>query len=109
VLKLGCLGPKGRKMAAKKWVFCKECNEVAFLCNGTDRHEIPARNVHRCALYGTLTYCTVVLYCHVVCFYFTLMFFCFVCCKYCISFSAGYDPVKSESESTFKLSNDGHF
>ena len=37
-------------MAAKKWVFCKEYSEVAFLCNGTDRHETPAKKVHRYAL-----------------------------------------------------------
>ena len=31
-------------------VVWKEYNEVAFLCNGTDRHEIPAENVNWCAL-----------------------------------------------------------
>jgi len=50
-------------MAAKKWVvFRNECNEVAFLCNGTaDRHEIPekrqsiepwANNSENCAFMG---------------------------------------------------------
>ena len=34
-------------MAVKKWVFfSKKYSEVAFLCNGTDRHEIPA-NKHQ--------------------------------------------------------------
>ena len=27
-------------------VFCKEYNAVAFLCNGTDWHEIPANSVY---------------------------------------------------------------
>jgi len=37
-------------MTAKGECFCKEYNEVVFLCNGTDRHEIRAENVNRCPL-----------------------------------------------------------
>ena len=34
------LWPNGRKRAAKMWeFFSKEYNDLAFLCNGTDRHE----------------------------------------------------------------------
>ena len=37
-------GPKGHKMAVKSvGVFCNGCNELAFLCTGTDRHEIRAK------------------------------------------------------------------
>jgi len=48
MLKFWRPGPKWRKMAAKKvHVFCNGDNELAFLCNGTDQHEIPAKNVNR--------------------------------------------------------------
>ena len=30
-------------MAVKGGIFCNESNELAFLCNGTDRHEIRAK------------------------------------------------------------------
>jgi len=40
-------------MAAKKDVFCKEYNEVAFVCNETDRYEIPAET-SICVFYRTL-------------------------------------------------------
>jgi len=44
----------GPKMAVK-WVgvFCNGYNELAFLCNGTDRHEIPAK-MSIAVLYWTL-------------------------------------------------------
>jgi len=34
----------------KKRVFCDGSKELAFLCNGTDQHEIQAKNVNRCML-----------------------------------------------------------
>jgi len=40
VLKFWRPGPKGRKMAAKDACFFNGYNELAFLRNGTDRHEI---------------------------------------------------------------------
>jgi len=41
VLKFWRPGPKGREMAVNRvGVFCNRYNELAFLCNGTDRHEI---------------------------------------------------------------------
>jgi len=39
---LGALG-QGAQNGGEKDVFCKEYNEVAFLCNETDRYEIPAK------------------------------------------------------------------
>jgi len=33
-------------MAAKRWAFCNGYTEVVFLCNGTDRHEILAKNIN---------------------------------------------------------------
>ena len=42
---------KGGKVTVKRvGVFCNEYNELAFLCNGTDRHEIRTKNVNRCPL-----------------------------------------------------------
>jgi len=32
-------------MAAKKWVFCNGYDELAFLCNGIDPHEIRAKTL----------------------------------------------------------------
>ena len=44
MLKFGHPGPKGRQNSCEKvHVFCKGYNEVAFLCNGTERHEILAK------------------------------------------------------------------
>jgi len=37
-------------MAAKGARFCNGYNELAFLCNGTDGHEIRTKNVNRRAL-----------------------------------------------------------
>jgi len=34
---------KGAQNGGEKWVFCKKYNEVSFLCNGTDQHEIPTK------------------------------------------------------------------
>jgi len=41
----GGRAPKGRKMAAKRWVLgvCNGYNELVFLCNGTDRLEITVK------------------------------------------------------------------
>jgi len=51
-VKVWALGPNGRKMAAKS-DFCKEYNKVAFLCDWTDRREIPAKTLIG-VLYRTL-------------------------------------------------------
>jgi len=51
-VKVWALGLNGRKMAAKSG-FCKEYNKVTFLCDWTDRHEIPAKTLIG-VLYRTL-------------------------------------------------------
>jgi len=34
------LAPWAHKVMAKRWAFCNGYNEVVFLCNRTDQHEI---------------------------------------------------------------------
>ena len=34
---------KEAQSGGERWVFCEGYIEFAFLCNGTDRHEIPAK------------------------------------------------------------------
>jgi len=52
--KFWCPGPKQHKMAVKTvGVFCNGYNELAFLCNGTDWHEIWAKT-SIAVLYWTL-------------------------------------------------------
>jgi len=36
-------------------VFCNGYNELAFLCNVTDQHEIQVKNVNRCLLLNVTT------------------------------------------------------
>jgi len=49
-VKILALCAKGVQNGGKKGgVFCSRYNEVVFLCNGTDHHEI-RKNVNRCAL-----------------------------------------------------------
>jgi len=48
-LKFWC--PGGAQNFVKKWeFFCNGYNELIFLCNGTDWHKIPAKNVNPCPL-----------------------------------------------------------
>jgi len=37
-------------VARKNGCFCDGSKELAFLCKGTDQHEIQAKNVNRCML-----------------------------------------------------------
>jgi len=46
-------------MGQKGGCFCNGYNDVIFLCNRTDRHEIRAENVNRCRLVSSLIASTV--------------------------------------------------
>jgi len=57
------MGQRGAKWKQKRWVFfatgtmaalwnraCVAFQNVAFLCNGTDRHEIRTKSINQCAV-----------------------------------------------------------